>query len=235
MQPFLATVTAVVIFISTFLVSPQKFLAQNVLGENTQVTPTATTVSTDTTKAAAKAAAEAKRLEISRLRDTAKVELNAKKATLKTELTKIKDDKKRQIAQLLCDNLNSVNDKYTSHLTDVVTRLSTIVGKIESRAAIITANGGDVSSCQDALTTAKSALEQANAAVAAQVGKTYSCTITDGTNPRGSLQSIKEQLKNDLNNTKEAVKQAKSALVIANRCYGQISGTTGEPNASPAP
>lgn len=136
-----------------------------------------------------------------------------KRAEFKEKLADIKDERKQEIVEKIDTNLITLNTKWVSKWNEVLTRLSSIIVKIETRTETLKANGKDTTEIEDAIASAKSSIETAQAAVTAQEAKTYTITISDEDSLGQSVKTTINDFHNDIKNTRDTVNDARKAVM----------------------
>lgn len=159
------------------------------------------------TRATNKASIEAKLAE-----NRKAIEL--KRAELKEDLDKIKDERKKKVVENTASRISDRNTRWVSHWNEVLTRLSSILEKIETESAEL-----NNTALNDAISKAKSSLSSSQAKVEAQAAKVYSPSIetesTLGENMRsliGTFQADVKSVISSLNETRRLVKDASTKL-----------------------
>lgn len=220
MQTIGALALSVFTLVSTFVMTPSKYIQSNVLGDETS------TVSSEIkTNKPSNKDIEAHKAELRKQKEALKENLKTQKEALKTtkeakkaQLNLIKDTKKKQAAERICTKVASLNENYSNHLSNFSTHLSDLISKIETRLASSTQNGNDTTSCQALLDTARVSIATAQTAIQAQSAKSYSCPTIDDTTAKSTLKSLHETLKNDLAMVKSQTQTARQALKDVASC-----------------
>lgn len=166
-------------------------------------------------------------------------------ASTTKRIQEIKDKAKQDAATKLATQFADLNQKWTTEFSKQLDQMEGILGKIEVRAAADAQNGRDTSSTTAAVTTARTAIQSARDAVAAQVLKTYAVDPTTlpttGTSTssgqekmmktlRQSFQAIQKSLFKDLFALRDGpMKDARKAVQAAARTLG---GSDNERNAT---
>ena len=112
-------------------------------------------------------------------------------------------------------------------MSENLDKLSSILAKIQERAAIAKENGKDISSVTTAITKANTAIQAATTAVEAQAGKEYVITITaTGSGQlKNSVGITTKQLQADLSAAHKLIVAAKQAVQQAHMELAKIIGT----------
>ncbi len=169
-----------------------------------------------------------KRVEAAR--ETAKEAVKVKREELKKRLGEIKDERKKAAATRLDEQMNRLNERWTTHFTDVLDHLDDVLGKIQIRADKAVSLGKDVSAVKTAVDAAKVAIASARTAVETQAKKTYIATITSDAKLGEAFKSVRDQLHKDLTDLRDGpVKNARDAVQNAARSLGGVPKVDDEP------
>ena len=154
---------------------------------------------------------------VSSARAEAEKRIEAKKIELKEKLIKIKDEKKKQVVEKIEVQLNEINTRLVANLTDAVSKIETILARIEARAETLGAKGVDVTAVRKAVADGKISIESAHAAIKEQAGKVYSVSdvITAETKLKQDIGALRKKIGDDLKTVKELVKVAKDSVRAA--------------------
>ncbi|MBI2639365.1 MAG: hypothetical protein HYW90_00520 [Candidatus Sungbacteria bacterium] len=172
---------------------------------------------------------EAKR-KIEMVRGEAKERIANAREELQKKLEILKDERKKATAVRLEEQLNRLNERWTSHFANALDRLDEILGKIQLRREKAVSLGKDVSVAESAIAAARTAIANARVAVQAQVGKVYTVTFASEEELRIAFQQAKEQLKKDLTAVRDGVvKAARDAVHQAARALAGIPKVDEEP------
>ncbi len=166
----------------------------------------------------------ATRLEASRA--AAYEEFEVHKTEFRRKLAIIKDAKKKAIVERISTNCQSINMKRTDKMTEMLAKLSTILTNVSGRTASAAAEGKDTTAVESAVTTAQSAIADAQVSVAAQAGKTCTITLTTEANLKTDVGNTISSLEADLKFVYAKVIEARKAVGDAIRA---LSGVIGEP------
>jgi DNA repair exonuclease SbcCD ATPase subunit len=169
---------------------------------------------------------EAKREEFKKAletkREEAKQEMETKREEFKKKLEIVKDEKKKQIAEKLFGDINSLNEKAVANLKKAVDQIETVLNRILSRSEKAAANGADVAAVSSASGTAKTAIQEARAAIGIQAGKIYSAAVSSEDTLRSGLASARDQMKQDIEAVKSKVKAARDTVQTTATTLAQI-------------
>ncbi|HEY4495406.1 MAG TPA: hypothetical protein VJC01_03095 [Candidatus Paceibacterota bacterium] len=179
---------------------------------------------------------EAAKKRIETAREEAKKSAETRRAELKNKISTLRDEKKKQIAMRLDEQMAHLNTQWTNHFSNVLNRLSEILGKIELRADKAAVVGKDVSTVRTAIQSAKTAIATARTAVEAQAKKTYIADFNLEQRPMAAFKAVKEQLKTDLFGLRDgAMKNAREAVQSANQALKGVPRVDEEPKATTTP
>lgn len=169
-------------------------------------------------------------------REEAKTRVRAAREEFRKRVEQIKDERKKEIAKRLAEQMNLINERWTTHFfMNVLDRLDDILGKIQIRADKAAALGKDVSAAKSAITAAKAAIASARTAVEAQSKKVYTVTITSDEKLGEAFKSVRDQLHKDLTALRDVIKAARDAVQSAARSLSGIRKVDEEPESESAP
>lgn len=140
-----------------------------------------------------------------------------REAVLKAMLEKFKDKKKAEIADRVNTNLNRINQKQTEQMLKHLSRMSSILDKLEARVNKGTPDIKGVSAAKTAIASAKEAIATATASVKKQAEKDYTIVVSSESTVKKDAKKAREQLHNDLKAVREQVIGAKQAVSNAIR------------------
>ncbi len=175
-----------------------------------------------TQKGTAQQEREARQQRLQKAQETAKVKREAIAKKLKEKLANIKDERKRQTVERLDTRFTEINEKLTLRLGTALDRLEDLLQKVTSRADKAEANGRNVALARTTITTAKTAIADAQSAVETQLTKTYPITITTEAQLKSAVATTRTSLNKDLKNLKETVQKAHKAVVDATKMLKNI-------------
>lgn len=156
----------------------------------------------------------------------AKAKIDAARTQLKAALAKIKDVKKKKAAENLNGKFSAFNKQMTDHFVDVLGKLKLVLGRIEDRTGKAEGRGVKVADVKTAIENAKMAIAKADDAVKAQAAKIYTITVTNEKNLGEDMKKTRQQLRDDLDATRNVVKDAREAVRKA-----AVALAKAEPNA----
>lgn len=136
----------------------------------------------------------------------------AKKTEFQKKLHEFKDTHKQEIVQKLQTKLGEVNAKRTQKMTEQLVKLQEILDKLTTRASDLKAKGLNTSSAEAKLAVAKTALDAAKSAVAAQGAKTYTIAVNSESTAKNDVGAAMSGLQKDLQGVYQTVFAAKKAL-----------------------
>lgn len=139
-----------------------------------------------------------------------KREQEAKK--LAERLAKLKDQKKAEIATRVDANLDLINRNRTAEMSKNLSRMLTILEKSQTRIASASAAGKNTASASAALAAANTAVTNAQAAVTAQAGKTYTVTFSSEDKLGQDVKAARDKLFTDLKATHTQVVDARKSV-----------------------
>lgn len=183
-----------------------------------------------------KAKREEAKQKIEAARKEAQERLKAQREEFKKKVEQIRDERKKATATRLDGQLNHLNERWTTHFTNVLNRLEDILGKIQVRLDKAASLGKDVSAARTAIDGAKTAIASARSAVEAQAKKTYTITFTSDEQLRTAFRQAKDQLHKDLTSLRDgAIKSAREAVHQAARALARIPRVDEEPDSTTPP
>lgn len=171
-------------------------------------------------KVAERREAQLKKIEATKERVLAKREelkekMTTRREALKEKLDAFKDRRQAQVAENVDVKLGQVNENRTSAMTQQLSKMLELSGKIQSRIDTAAALGKDTSAATTALLSANSAIATAQTAVEAQAARDYGITVSDESKVRDSAKAARDALNADLKSTHRLVLAARQALAAA--------------------
>jgi len=118
--------------------------------------------------------------------------------------------------------MSSANEKRTSIMKQALQKMTLFIERIQEKVNVEKENGQDTTEIESLITSAESAIADAEEAVETQAGKEYVIIITDETKLHHAVKPIVDQLKADLKNVHNVVREAKEAVVVAAKGYGVL-------------
>ncbi len=237
MQQTLGLITSTFALISSFLFTPQAFIktTTNVLGDSDSTPSTTRSVGAETRVQKVRQMRGEFKEEVRTHREEKRAEFQSRKETFRNELQAIHDEKKQKIAETVCDRFETFNEKRTTHFTNVLTRLSQLLEKVENRKNKAAEHGIDTAVCDELIKTAHSALENAQTATTTQSGTSYTCTVTDEAHLGQTLGTTRQTMQADVKNVRDTIHQTKSSIMHAARCLKSTKGIDTVPQPTEAP
>lgn len=132
------------------------------------------------------------------------------RATFKEKLAQIKDTRKQSIVDKVDSRIQEINTKKTTQMSDALTRLTTILDKANEKVTPSTS-----SSATELITTARTKIAAAEAAVEAQKNKDYVFPITTDATLGQVVRTTLQTFSNDLSTTHKTVVDARQAVIDA--------------------
>lgn len=161
-----------------------------------------------------------------------KEKIASRAAALRVKLAQFKDKVKAERAQKVSETLKIINSNRTKMMTTHLGVLTKILNTIEDKVNEASAAGKNVDSAKSAISTARTAIEKASAAVGVQSGNDYTLEITTETTVKTEAKSTRDSLMTDLKSTQETVKQAREAVTAALKAAKEALGVVATPSAS---
>lgn len=156
---------------------------------------------------------------------TRPLEMRQEKTTL------MRDTKKQAVVEKLGERMSDINERRTTHMSNSLTRLSQLTARIASKAASEKKLGKDTSVVEANITSAQTAIQLAQASVAAQMKKEYSITVSSEETAQMDVKTTITSLMSDLKSVNESVKHARDQVIEAARSLAKLKATT-SPTAS---
>lgn len=150
--------------------------------------------------------------------------ISAKRAAFREKLQIVRDEKKRDKVEKIQEKLIQLNTLRADVMTKHVTKMSEILERLSEKLEKQVELGIDVQSGQTALTTAQSALTAAQEAVTTQAGKSYEITLTNETNVKSDVDSVRRRLATDLKGVHQKLVSARRAISTAIRTIAKLAG-----------
>lgn len=156
-----------------------------------------------------------------------KDQMQQKRTDLKAARTAFKDQKKATLLEKVSTNLNKINKNRTDHFSKFLDKAEKILTRLEERVNKAGTQGKDTTSAKSAIASARVAISTARSAVVAQAAKDYTVTATDETKARAAAQAMHQQLRSDLEATRQSVMDAKKAVSNAIKVAMSSLGKSG--------
>ena len=151
-------------------------------------------------------------------------ELKDKKVEFREKLQIIRDEKKRSMVEGIDEKIYRMNSTHTARFSTVLEKLEMVLNKITEKAQIVKSKGVDSSIVDSAIVAAKTAIDAAKAAVAAQGLKTYSIEVVSETALKRNVGSVVSMFRKDLKDVHKAVVDAKQAVQKAEMELAKVRG-----------
>lgn len=225
------------VFVScfVFLASPALSFAQDAAttmtatsNDTTTTTPSVTTTTPNTKFPLRKPIAAAREDLKSDLKD----KMQQAREEFKTKMAAIKDQRKQQLIANLDIRIATMNKNRTSEMSERLTRLTSILGKISTKEASLKAEGKNTTTLASDIAAAQSAIDTASKAVSEQAAKDYTMNITTDAALKSAASTVIQQYKTDITAVFLKVKAAHQAVVKAYKDLGQLMGVTPTPSAA---
>lgn len=150
--------------------------------------------------------------ELESKKEEIKTKIESIKANFKEDLKNVKDENKKIAAEKIMDNVQLLNTKLTTNLSEKIEKIENVLISIESRITKAQSKGLDVSSVLPMVEKAKEAITNARDAISSQSTKVYEVNITGEATLKTEMKNLKEEFKKDINDVKEKVKLAFTAV-----------------------
>src|SRR3989344_3133466 len=135
-----------------------------------------------------------------------------------------KEERKRKIVELLDLRTDKLVERWVEHWNRVLSRLTEILAKIESRADKAEEACHDVSGVRTAIAEAEAAIAEAQNAVDELAGKTFVIEITDEDSLGQNVSDSVHQVREELQAVREKVRAARQAVLDALHALQAIRG-----------
>ena len=166
------------------------------------------------------------REETMEMRDEVKRERTEAREEFRERLSELRDKRKAAIVEKLVTKFDTVNDRWVAAWNHVLERLGLLLDKMESRTQMLADEGYDVSSVEDGIADAKSAIDSAQAALDTQEGKVYTVEITDEDSLRTDVSEAVLAFRADLQAVKDEVKSAQESVRTVLNLMKEVSSQT---------
>lgn len=155
-------------------------------------------------------------------RAEAKKIIETKRQELKDKLVKIKDEKKKIAVEKINEEIVRVNESRMNHFAEVLNKIEKALANVGSRADKAEANGRDVSSVRSAINEAQAVISESRTAVANQLGKVYTITVSSESALKQDVGKTRQELQTDLKAVNNTIKKAHDAVRKAAVALAQI-------------
>ena len=130
----------------------------------------------------------------------------------------------RRVVELLDLRTDKMLERWVEHWNKVLSRLTELLAKIESRTDKAETAGHDVSTVRAAIAEAEAAIADAQNAVNELAGKTFVIEITDEQNLGHNVSDTIHAVREDLLAVREKVRLARQAILDALHALQAIRG-----------
>lgn len=145
-------------------------------------------------------------------KDARKAAIEAAREEFREKLAEIRNVQKRRILERIGDRLDQINDRWTTHFDNVLSRLGEILAKIGTRADKLEGDGQDVALVRQAITDAETAIALAQGVVDSQAENSYVIDITDEASLKDDFKAVRDILHSDLTATRDEVRTARQTV-----------------------
>jgi hypothetical protein len=150
-------------------------------------------------------------------------------AQLKLKLRGFKDQQKAVVVEKINNMLGLINQNRTDQMMKRLDYMTNILNMVQERYDTATASGKINTSYQASLDQVRTSITQSQALVTTQAEKNYTIKIASESAVRLDVQTTKNQLQNDLQNTEGTVMATKNLLM---QTIHTISQAFGGPDAN---
>lgn len=130
--------------------------------------------------------------------ETAKENLASRAAALKTRLQAFKDQKKAGLAERINTNLNAINQNQTKQMQKHLNTMTNILDRLAFKVNQAAGDIKDPAAARTAITSARTSIATASAAVSAQAQKDYTIQVTSEARIKADAKKQRDQLHADL-------------------------------------
>lgn len=156
--------------------------------------------------------------------------LQAEKQSFKQQIQAMRDANKKTIVEKVNNGITNANTNRTNMMNNALTRFTAILSDLSTKSATLKSQGKNTTALDSAITSAQTAVANAQAAVTVQKAKTYSANISDETLLRSPIAQMVLQFKSDILSTYQLVLTAKQAVVAALKEYEKLQPVNNEAN-----
>lgn len=146
-----------------------------------------------------------------------KAQAATREAALKLKLQAFRDQKKAAVAERVSTNLNNINTKRTDQMLKLLTTMTNILNRLETRVNSSSPDVKDPAAARAAIASARESIASAQAAVNAQQDKDYTLTISTETKAKTEAQATRDALHSNLKSVRDQVIATKKAVSNAIR------------------
>lgn len=159
-----------------------------------------------------------------------KAKMASREAELKKKLARFKDKIKAGRVENISNNLNQINERRTTHLQQVLEKISKIIGNLKVKTEQAAAAGKDVTVINKAIAVVETKWAETDASLKTQMEKDYQVTVNKESTVKQDAASARDSLRTDLNATHTQVVETRKALAGAIQIA--VSSTKGGNNGS---
>lgn len=149
--------------------------------------------------------------------------VSERREEFRQRLETVGDEAQQRALERIDTKLQDVNQRVTAAFNTVLDKLENLVFRMEQRADTLAAGGEDFTSLGSALDNANQEIDTAKTIVDEQAQKEYIIDITDDLTLGDAARTAIEELRTDLKSARDAVMDAKNAVVEAARLLGQVN------------
>jgi len=171
----------------------------------------------ETRKAAITEKIETRKENVANKISAMKERIATKEAAFKARLEAFKDKRKAEIAERVNTNLNKINKNHTDQMLKHLEKMSELLDKLEARVNSVGPDVKDPVVAKAAIADSRAKIAAATATVTAQSEKDYTLTITTESKVKADAQKMRDQLRADLQTTRQLVIDAKQSVANAIR------------------
>lgn len=164
---------------------------------------------------------EAFKDQIEKEREDAQATREKEREELKTKLAEISDEKKAELVATIATKINDLNASRMAQYEKILTNLSSILERIQTKAEAAKAAGTDTTALDNAISSAAAIIETSQDAVTAQAGKVYTIDFTSESNLGTAVQKTFSEFRTDIKSVHVKVKAAHDSLITAARGVGK--------------
>lgn len=146
-----------------------------------------------------------------------KDKMASREAVLKAKLDAFKDRRKAEIANRVNTNLNKINQNQTGQMKKHLDLMTSLLDKLEARVNTASRDIKDPTAVRSAITSARATIATTSATVVAQSQKDYIIAVTSESKVRADAQTMRDQLKTDIQAVRKLVIDAKQSVSSAVR------------------
>lgn len=155
-------------------------------------------------------------------------EKEARRKAFQSKLEEMKDVRKQAMIERVDEKINNFNQVHTGKLETALTRVQSILDRMETKVASESVSADGISDVETAIQVAQEAIDAAQEAVTEQLEKEYIFEIEDETKVRASAQEVFAQFRTDIKAVNAIVKEAHMAVVAVARLLPKMSSNSEE-------